>query len=230
MPKTRDAFAFRIIEYGLELEARAKELSQQGNNELAMELTLQTYDLLFVPFQHKGAQEPYQQDRIKSIEQSIEDCSKDLRRAKFLLSRLDVHDRRLQKFLSKSDEVGDRARILADKYNDVRKAANDFIKFVVEAKRLNEETLRAAFNEELGVRLRLSRKKKKYTQAFVAEVLGITREAYSHYEVGRREIPPVYIYRLANLFDVSKEYLIGLEEINPPIEEKPPIEEFDTPF
>lgn len=215
MPKTRDAFAFQIILDGLELEARAKKFRRQGNSELATELEFQAWNLHSAPFRHKDGRKPFQSDRIKELELERENCSKDLRRTFFLLNRLDVHDRRLKAVLSKHDsdsEIGRRARILAEKYKVIRDCACGYVDLMKELIKYHDNVNRFAFNEELGVRLRLSRKKKKYTQDDVAEILGVTRNAYSNYEKGRREIPPLFIYRLANLLDVSTEYLLGTEK------------------
>ena len=59
-----------------------------------------------------------------------------------------------------------------------------------------------------GDRLRNLRQKANMTQKEVAEKLGITESAYGYYEQGRRE-PPQEAYKvLAQLFDVTLDYLI----------------------
>ena len=41
-------------------------------------------------------------------------------------------------------------------------------------------------NEKLAQKLRELRKVNNYTQDYVAEVLGVVRQTYSHYETGKR--------------------------------------------
>jgi transcriptional regulator with XRE-family HTH domain len=63
----------------------------------------------------------------------------------------------------------------------------------------------------MGDRLRELRLKKNISQEEVARQIGITRSAYSHYEINNRQ--PVYetLKKLAVLFDVSLDYIIGGE-------------------
>lgn len=57
--------------------------------------------------------------------------------------------------------------------------------------------------------LKSLRKTKKYNQQQVADKLGITRQAYTNYESGKR-VPEVQtLEKLAQLFDVSVDYLLG---------------------
>ncbi len=65
-------------------------------------------------------------------------------------------------------------------------------------------------NPLLLQRLRELRKINNYTQDYVAEVLGTTRQTYSHYETGRRKISPETIYKLALLYNVSADDLLHL--------------------
>lgn len=50
------------------------------------------------------------------------------------------------------------------------------------------------------------------TQQEVADVLHCKREVYRRYEKGLREIPVSYAIRLANYYEVSVDYLLGLTE------------------
>ncbi|MFC5531830.1 helix-turn-helix domain-containing protein [Cohnella yongneupensis] len=61
----------------------------------------------------------------------------------------------------------------------------------------------------MGERLRALRLHKKISQEEVARYIGITRSAYSHYEINNRQ--PVYdtLIKLAAYFDVSLDYIIG---------------------
>ena len=53
------------------------------------------------------------------------------------------------------------------------------------------------------------RKENGMTQNDVARKLGITRQAYGHYESGARIPPTDNLERLANLFGVTTDYLLG---------------------
>lgn len=61
----------------------------------------------------------------------------------------------------------------------------------------------------MGERLRALRLQKKISQGEVARYIGITRSAYSHYEINNRQ--PVYetLIKLSAYFDVSLDYIIG---------------------
>lgn len=61
----------------------------------------------------------------------------------------------------------------------------------------------------MGDRLRALRLQKKISQGEVARFIGITRSAYSHYEINNRQ--PVYdtLIKLSAYFDVSLDYIIG---------------------
>lgn len=64
-------------------------------------------------------------------------------------------------------------------------------------------------------RLQQIRKEKGKTQAEVAEILGISYQAYAHYEKGRREPAPEQLIKLANFFGVSVDYLVGYDALTP---------------
>ncbi|MBE6804390.1 MAG: helix-turn-helix transcriptional regulator [Ruminococcaceae bacterium] len=60
-------------------------------------------------------------------------------------------------------------------------------------------------------RLRDMREDNDLTQAQVAEVLGIDQRVYSNYEIGKREIPVHLLIKLAKMYEVSTDYLLGLK-------------------
>lgn len=69
----------------------------------------------------------------------------------------------------------------------------------------------------IGERLRRLRVSRKWSQEEVARQIGVTRSAYSHYEINSRQ--PVYdtVCKLATLFDVPIDYLIDhtIEDAQP---------------
>ena len=59
-------------------------------------------------------------------------------------------------------------------------------------------------------RLRDIREDYDKTQADIAEILGISRQHYSLYEKGERELPMHHFITLAKYYNVSIDYLVGL--------------------
>lgn len=55
--------------------------------------------------------------------------------------------------------------------------------------------------------------KKQYE---IAELLNITRQQYSLYELGKRDIPAEYIRKLAKYYNTSSDYILEItDEITP---------------
>ncbi|MBR1629587.1 MAG: helix-turn-helix transcriptional regulator [Lachnospiraceae bacterium] len=47
-----------------------------------------------------------------------------------------------------------------------------------------------------------------YTQDYVAKILGISQRSYSYYERGERSIPLEILIAIADLYEVSTDYLL----------------------
>lgn len=62
-------------------------------------------------------------------------------------------------------------------------------------------------------RLRSLRERKKKTQQDIADVLGITRPAYTAYESGSRKPDYEKVQQLAQYFDVTIDYLMGQDGV-----------------
>lgn len=58
-------------------------------------------------------------------------------------------------------------------------------------------------------RLRELREDHDLTQAFVASLIHVTQTTYSRYELGKTEMPLVYLLTLAQYYRVSMDYLTG---------------------
>lgn len=65
-------------------------------------------------------------------------------------------------------------------------------------------------NQRLAENLRELRKLHNYTQDYVAEVLGVVRQTYSHYETGKRTPDSETLYKLAGLYNISVDDLLQL--------------------
>ncbi|MBP3701395.1 MAG: helix-turn-helix transcriptional regulator [Lachnospiraceae bacterium] len=63
-------------------------------------------------------------------------------------------------------------------------------------------------------RLRKLRQRFGYSQASLAEELSISRMAYTQYESGHREPPLETIVHLAQMYDVSLDYLLGRSNLS----------------
>ena len=61
----------------------------------------------------------------------------------------------------------------------------------------------------LGERLRILREKEGLTQKQVANYLQLSRSTYTYYELGKRQPSLQTLSRLAELFHVSTDYLLG---------------------
>lgn len=66
----------------------------------------------------------------------------------------------------------------------------------------------------------LCRKVANKTQKEMAEIFGISRQAYANYEIGNREPDFETLNKIANYFNVSTDYLLGRTD-EPRIKEKP---------
>ena len=63
----------------------------------------------------------------------------------------------------------------------------------------------------MNKKLKLLRKQKGVSQKIVAEAIGVTLSAYSNYEQGIREPSNQILVNICKYFDVSADYLLGLE-------------------
>lgn len=62
-------------------------------------------------------------------------------------------------------------------------------------------------------RIRDLREDHDLTKKQVAEMLGLNRDVYRRYEEGTREVPARYIIKLAEYYDVSVDYIVGLTDM-----------------
>ena len=64
----------------------------------------------------------------------------------------------------------------------------------------------------MNERLKLLRKQKGVSQKEIAKTIGISVSAYSNYEQGIREPSNEILIRLCKYFNVTSDYLLGLNE------------------
>jgi transcriptional regulator with XRE-family HTH domain len=68
--------------------------------------------------------------------------------------------------------------------------------------------------KKFGVRLKQLRERKKakdskWTQEYIADAIGVARPTYTAYENGTKQPPLETVNKLADLFEVSSDYLFG---------------------
>ncbi len=66
---------------------------------------------------------------------------------------------------------------------------------------------------KFGEKIKQLRTKKGWTQAQVAEQIGVTKSVISFYENKDRSPSPDVLIKFAELFQVSTDYLLGIEEV-----------------
>lgn len=70
------------------------------------------------------------------------------------------------------------------------------------------------------VRIRNLREDKDLYQKDIAEVLRISQQYYSEYESGNRAIPVFHLMKLAEFYNVSIDYIVGLTDNTKPYSRK----------
>ena len=65
---------------------------------------------------------------------------------------------------------------------------------------------------DLAKRLKEVRLERGMSQAQVSKALGLSRNAYTNYELGLREPSISILKQLCEIFEVSADYLIGLSD------------------
>lgn len=75
---------------------------------------------------------------------------------------------------------------------------------------------------KIGERLRELRKERNMSQQDVADILTISQQSIQCYEANKKEPSINTLKKLADIFDVSIEYLIGAIDIRTPISEMNP--------
>lgn len=73
-----------------------------------------------------------------------------------------------------------------------------------------------SFMEEFKHRLKMLRKEKKLTQVKLGEMLNYGYTAIANYESGRNQPAIADLKKIASIFDVSLDYLLGVNDIRHP--------------
>ena len=62
--------------------------------------------------------------------------------------------------------------------------------------------------------IRELREDRDYTQKQIADILNTTQQVYSRYENGLNELPLRHLVVLCKFFNVSSDYILGLDNSN----------------
>ena len=65
-------------------------------------------------------------------------------------------------------------------------------------------------------RIRDLREDKDLTQTEIAKMLHLSQQGYSKYETGENDIPTAVLIALAQFYDTSIDYLLGLTNVQEP--------------
>ena len=66
--------------------------------------------------------------------------------------------------------------------------------------------------EILSRRLKELRIENNYSQYEIADLMGIAQVTYSHYELGRRSISIQNLVKIAKIYNISTDYLLGISD------------------
>jgi len=83
-----------------------------------------------------------------------------------------------------------------------------------------DKVLKRIFTVDTPYILRELRHKHKYSQEQLSEILGISKYTLAHYETGKSRIPSEFIVKMACLYEVSCDLLLGLEDFDIEIPEE----------
>lgn len=65
---------------------------------------------------------------------------------------------------------------------------------------------------KIGDRIKELRKEKNFSQSQLARRIGVSQKAVDYWELGTNEPKASYIVKLAELFEVSADFLLGIDD------------------
>ncbi len=65
-------------------------------------------------------------------------------------------------------------------------------------------------------RIRELREDRDLTQKYIGEILGMSQTGYNQYEIGKNDIPTKVLIKLAEFYNTSTDYLLGITDIKDP--------------
>ena len=214
MPKTRDAFA---LQYFKEIFLNRTEYSTDFQTFFDFETKKLTY-----ADDHNGATQEYYRTkktvefieefigrRIKNIEKldKAEKIREQLRAVERLLNHISKHIKRLKTTATIKEQIKEK---LISEYAQISNSVNWYALNLYDYYKAALNQAAKEFSKQFGIRLRIARHLKDISQAELSSELGIAQITLSRYENGIFD-PPLYtVKRLAELLNVSTDYLLGI--------------------
>lgn len=231
MPKTRDAFALRDLYYDCTIEvgeaepveftpdfARANSDEQPDYASAAVEEAL----LRYIAYDAAFKVAPRDINEMKRAAELLSVNKATILKCRAVGERLDRHIVRLQEYTrqlidkiladglsARRQRRGERAKTLCRRYEYLVFLFNRYEEYLSAERRKHEDTYRREYMREVGSRIRQARMKKNLSASEVARRLGMTGAGYGFYELGQRDPPTLTLCRLADMFDVSTDWLCG---------------------
>ena len=109
-------------------------------------------------------------------------------------------------------KLGYRVKTLINNYEGLLILLRGYEDILKQDWRKADSVFQKACRKELGNRLRQARLRKGITMEQIAKMLSLSRVGYGYYELGQRDLPTPTIYRLAEILEVSTDWLFGLKE------------------
>jgi len=78
-----------------------------------------------------------------------------------------------------------------------------------------DKFLKRTFITDTPYILRELRNLHKFSQEQLSQVLGISKYTLAHYETGKSRIPSDFIIKIACLYNISSDVLLGLKKFDP---------------
>lgn len=143
-----------------------------------------------------------------------------------VINRIDRHLVRLHKYsrlvfdeILSADETnfslkgkGIRAKKLISRYEYLQELFEGYLEILRTDWKKNHDLFLQACRKVFGNRLRQARIEKNISAADMAAKLHLSRAGYGNYELGKRDLPTPKIYQLAQILDVSLDWLFGLKD------------------
>lgn len=238
MPKTRNAFAFRDFD-GARILQRPffKEFRGDNDKRPLKRPNFKKFREQYIDVSKSDAEilatlavtdsdELAELEKKNSILREISGGLSDLydmiqkRHADYRNGRLENYRRAVMKKITSLNETAAtpfQARIAREKdllgfyTSKVLPSFTDLIAYVAVLLAQSEKFLQAAYRRRFGERLKAARERAGLTQKDLAKKLNLTAAGYAFYERGERELTILALTRLAQVFKVSTDILLGLK-------------------
>jgi len=90
--------------------------------------------------------------------------------------------------------------------------SNEQTQQVEKYKKTYDKVLKRTFMIDTPYILRELRQKFRFSQKQVSEILGISKYTLAHYETGKSKIPSEFIVKIACLYEINTDVLLGLSD------------------